>query len=174
MKLMVDWVFYKSRRWQPCYTRRLLYHLGRFLKNLVFAIVDELISGDQNRNIHVWDLTANSCSCELVPEVDTSMRSLTVMWDGSLVVAANNKGTCYVWRLLRVTQFLRICMSSIDQYMWIHHLLHTFQSGGDFDEDEDDSDTKEEIEMKNEEEEATGKMETATAVPVSNGVEATA
>ena len=61
-------------------------------------------------------------------------------------------------------------MSSVDQYMWIHHLLHTFPSGGDFDEDEDDSDTEEEIEMKNEDEEATGKMETATALPVSNGV----
>lgn len=39
-----------------------------------------------------------------VPEVDTAVRSLTVMWDGSLVVAANNHGTCYVWRLLRGTQ----------------------------------------------------------------------
>ncbi|XP_022748135.1 protein LST8 homolog [Durio zibethinus] len=64
----------------------------------------ELISGDQNGNIRVWDLTANSCSCELVPEVDTAVRSLTVMWDGSLVVAANNHGTCYVWRLLRGNQ----------------------------------------------------------------------
>ncbi|KAL5851048.1 hypothetical protein ACOSQ3_006166 [Xanthoceras sorbifolium] len=64
----------------------------------------ELISGDQNGNIRVRDLTANSCSCELVPEVDTAVRSLTVMWDGSLVVAANNHGTCYVWRLMRGTQ----------------------------------------------------------------------
>ncbi|KAG6383221.1 hypothetical protein SASPL_157028 [Salvia splendens] len=64
----------------------------------------ELISGDQNGNIRVWDLTANSCSCELVPEVDTAIRSLTVMWDGSLVVAANNRGTCYVWRLMKGTQ----------------------------------------------------------------------
>ncbi|KAG6412677.1 hypothetical protein SASPL_125361 [Salvia splendens] len=64
----------------------------------------ELISGDQNGNIRVWDLTANSCSCELVPEVDTAVRSLTVMWDGSLVVAANNRGTCYVWRLMQGTQ----------------------------------------------------------------------
>lgn len=39
-----------------------------------------------------------------MPEVDTAVRSLTVMWDGSLVVAANNHGTCYVWRLLRGTQ----------------------------------------------------------------------
>lgn len=29
-------------------------------------IQTELISGDQNGNIRVWDLTANSCSCELV------------------------------------------------------------------------------------------------------------
>nr|KAJ0191477.1 hypothetical protein LSAT_V11C800421020 [Lactuca sativa] len=67
------------------------------------GVQTELISGDQNGNIRVWDLTANSCSCELV---DTSMRSLTVMWDGSLVVAVNNKGTCYVWRLLRGTEDL--------------------------------------------------------------------
>eukprot|EP00249_Psilotum_nudum_P010439 c22545_g1_i1 orf=465-1415(-) len=66
----------------------------------------ELISGDQNGNIRVWDLTANSCSCELVPEVDTAIRSLSIMWDGSLVVAANNKGTCYVWRLLRGNQLM--------------------------------------------------------------------
>ncbi|RLN38781.1 hypothetical protein C2845_PM01G32270 [Panicum miliaceum] len=64
----------------------------------------ELISGDQNGNIRVWDLAANSCNCELVPEVDTAVRSLTVMWDGSMVVAANNRGTCYVWRLLKGTQ----------------------------------------------------------------------
>eukprot|EP00899_Mesostigma_viride_P013737 jgi/Mesvir1/22364/Mv17866-RA.1 len=59
---------------------------------------NELISGDQNGNIRVWDLTANACSCELVPEVDKAIRSLTVASDGSLVVAANNSGTCYVWR----------------------------------------------------------------------------
>ncbi|GBG59631.1 hypothetical protein CBR_g49895 [Chara braunii] len=62
---------------------------------------NELISGDRDGNIRVWDLKANSCSYELVPEVDTAIRSLTVMWDGSLAVAANNKGTCYVWRLSR-------------------------------------------------------------------------
>mmetsp|Transcript_28775 Transcript_28775/g.81034 ORF Transcript_28775/g.81034 Transcript_28775/m.81034 type:complete len:313 (+) Transcript_28775:430-1368(+) len=61
----------------------------------------ELISGDQNGNIRVWDLTANACSCELVPEVGTAVRSLTVALDGSLMVAANNNGTCYVWRMMR-------------------------------------------------------------------------
>lgn len=61
----------------------------------------ELISGDQHGNIRVWDLTANACSCELVPEVGTAVRSITVALDGSLVVAANNAGTCYVWRMMR-------------------------------------------------------------------------
>lgn len=61
----------------------------------------ELLSGDQNGNIRVWDLTANTCSCELVPEVGVAVRSLSASHDGSLVVAANNHGTCYVWRLQR-------------------------------------------------------------------------
>ncbi|CAD5319172.1 unnamed protein product [Arabidopsis thaliana] len=60
----------------------------------------ELISGDQNGNIRVWDLRADLCSCELVPEVGTPIRSLMVMWDGTMVVAANDRGTCYVWRSL--------------------------------------------------------------------------
>lgn len=62
---------------------------------------NELISGDQMGNIRVWDLTAGACSCELVPEVGTGVRSLTVAQDGSLIVAANSSGTCYVWRSLR-------------------------------------------------------------------------
>jgi WD40 repeat protein len=62
---------------------------------------NELLSGDQNGNIRVWDLTANACSCELVPEVGTAVRSLSCAQDGSMVVAANNSGTCYVWRLQR-------------------------------------------------------------------------
>jgi len=49
-------------------------------------------AGDQHGNIRVWDLTASACSCELVPEVGTAVRSLSVALDGSLVVAANNQG----------------------------------------------------------------------------------
>jgi target of rapamycin complex subunit LST8 len=64
---------------------------------------NELISGDQMGNIRVWDLAAGACSCELVPEVGTGVRSLTVAPDGSLVVAANNSGTCYVWRSVQGT-----------------------------------------------------------------------
>ena len=58
-------------------------------------------AGDQTGHIRVWDLTANACSCELVPEIGTAVRSLTVAMDGGMMVAANNHGTCYVWRMMR-------------------------------------------------------------------------
>ncbi|XP_020098464.1 protein LST8 homolog [Ananas comosus] len=38
----------------------------------------ELISDDQNGNMCVWDLGANACSIELVPEADTAMRYLEI------------------------------------------------------------------------------------------------
>jgi G protein beta subunit-like protein len=78
-------------------TRTLLRPLSR-------ATQGELLSADQNGNIRVWDLTANACSYELVPEVGCAVRSLTVAADGSMVVAANNRGVCYVWRLQRGLQ----------------------------------------------------------------------
>ena len=40
----------------------------------------------------MWDLTANSCSCELVPEVGVAIRSITVAGDSSLVIAGNHTG----------------------------------------------------------------------------------
>lgn len=36
---------------------------------IVCYLQKELISGDQNGNIRVWDLAANSCSCELVSHI---------------------------------------------------------------------------------------------------------
>ena len=64
----------------------------------------ELLSSDSNGNIRVWDLTANACSYELVPEVGCAVRSLSVAADGTLVVAANSRGVCYCWRLQRGVQ----------------------------------------------------------------------
>ncbi|CAG8819328.1 744_t:CDS:2, partial [Racocetra fulgida] len=34
-----------------------------------------------------------------IPEEDIPMRSVTVAIDGSMLVAANNKGNCYVWEM---------------------------------------------------------------------------
>ncbi|KAF1799452.1 WD40-repeat-containing domain protein [Mucor lusitanicus] len=59
----------------------------------------ELITCDQNGAVKIWDLTAHSCTHELVPEEGVPMRSVTVASDGSMLIAVNNKGNCYVWKL---------------------------------------------------------------------------
>ncbi|KAH0865867.1 hypothetical protein HID58_083078 [Brassica napus] len=64
----------------------------------------ELISGDQDGIIRVWDTRMNSCTIELVPEPDTAIRSLSVMRDGSMLAAANDGGTCYIWNIVRGSQ----------------------------------------------------------------------
>ncbi|TEB35945.1 WD40 repeat-like protein [Coprinellus micaceus] len=67
----------------------------------------ELISCDQAGSIKQWDLSDNICSHELAspfyysstPAGDTPIRSVTLAADGSFLVAGNNKGQIYVWRL---------------------------------------------------------------------------
>lgn len=58
----------------------------------------EIFAGDSDGLIRVWDLTANLCSYELVPEPRVPIRSICIASDASILVAANNNGTCYVWR----------------------------------------------------------------------------
>lgn len=61
----------------------------------------ELIAGDEDGNIRVWDLAANTCSYELVPDGKTAIRSICVASDASIVIAATNRGTVFSWRLGR-------------------------------------------------------------------------
>ncbi|KAF8350827.1 WD40 repeat-like protein [Amanita rubescens] len=65
----------------------------------------ELISCDQAGSIKQWDLSDNTCSHELVgdklphPPAIFQFASVTIASDGSCLVAGNNKGQCYVWRI---------------------------------------------------------------------------
>jgi len=59
----------------------------------------ELISCDQAGVIRQWDLGENSCTLELAPAGDIPIRSVSVAFDGSCLVAGNNKGKVYVWRI---------------------------------------------------------------------------
>ncbi|KAF9172372.1 TOR complex subunit lst8 [Mortierella sp. AD011] len=68
----------------------------------------ELISCDQNGSIKLWDLGESSCTHELVPEEDVPIRSVTVANDGSSLVAANNKGNCYVWKMAHTRDFTNL------------------------------------------------------------------
>jgi len=59
----------------------------------------EIIIGDQSGRILVWDLMANDCSRELIPEEGDmpAIRSVIMTPDGSRMLAANNKGKVYVY-----------------------------------------------------------------------------
>lgn len=59
----------------------------------------ELVSCDQAGSVKVWDLGENGCSHELVPEEEVGIRSVSVASDGSCLVAGNNRGNVYVWRI---------------------------------------------------------------------------
>lgn len=59
----------------------------------------ELISCDQSGSIKQWDLSDNICSHELTPAGDVPIRSVSLASDGSCLVAGNNKGQCYVWKV---------------------------------------------------------------------------
>ncbi|KAH3900446.1 TOR complex subunit LST8 SCDLUD_003428 [Saccharomycodes ludwigii] len=63
----------------------------------------ELLSCDRDGNIKVWDLGENKCSQEVTPEDDTPLQTLSIAGDGSLLVAGNNKGSCYVWKMPNCT-----------------------------------------------------------------------
>ncbi|ORX58938.1 WD40 repeat-like protein [Hesseltinella vesiculosa] len=59
----------------------------------------ELITCDQKGQVKIWDLTAHACTHQLIPDEDTPIRSVSVASDGSMLVAANNKGMCFVWKM---------------------------------------------------------------------------
>ena len=59
----------------------------------------ELISGDRDGNIRVWDLSQNACSAELVPDGAKAIRCVSVAHDATLLAAANDHGSVFVWRL---------------------------------------------------------------------------
>ena len=57
----------------------------------------ELITGDADGAIKVWDLTAGRCMVQLQPEKEVPVSSVTMAVDASLLVAALYNGCCYVW-----------------------------------------------------------------------------
>ncbi|KAG7531881.1 hypothetical protein FFLO_04027 [Filobasidium floriforme] len=59
----------------------------------------ELISCDQNGSVKIWDLGEDSCTHELVPAEDVPIRSVSIAGDGGTLVAGNNKGNVYVWKI---------------------------------------------------------------------------
>mmetsp|Transcript_4445 Transcript_4445/g.6691 ORF Transcript_4445/g.6691 Transcript_4445/m.6691 type:complete len:308 (-) Transcript_4445:142-1065(-) len=59
----------------------------------------ELIAGDQNGNLFVWDLSSNTRTRTEQPDGEVAIRSVSVSPNGAMCVAANNTGTCFSYKL---------------------------------------------------------------------------
>ncbi|TGZ84075.1 WD40 repeat-like protein [Ascodesmis nigricans] len=68
----------------------------------------ELISCDQGGNVRVWDLAADTCTHQLIPEEDVPVRSVSIATDGSMLVAGNNTGNVYVWRMMQTQELTQL------------------------------------------------------------------
>ncbi|KAL4400619.1 TOR complex subunit Lst8 [Malassezia pachydermatis] len=80
-------------------SQRVYDHQGAVNDVVIHPNQGELVSCDQNGSVKVWDLGENGCSHELVPEEEVPMRSVSIASDGSCLVAANNRGNVYVWKI---------------------------------------------------------------------------
>ncbi|GMI31028.1 hypothetical protein TeGR_g13295, partial [Tetraparma gracilis] len=58
----------------------------------------EIISGDQNGNVRVWDLATSKQVNQLVPDGNVPIRDVSVAEDAKCVVAANQNAEVFVWR----------------------------------------------------------------------------
>jgi target of rapamycin complex subunit LST8 len=65
----------------------------------------EVIFGDQNGKVKVWDLTSDRITQEITPEADVGIRSVAISSDASLVTAGNSTGNVYVWKLDAASKF---------------------------------------------------------------------
>ncbi|TMW55293.1 hypothetical protein Poli38472_013184 [Pythium oligandrum] len=74
------------------------YDLGAPLNSVVLHPNQaELVVGDQNGCVRVYDLAANTCSFKFSPDGETDIRSVDVVRDGSAIVAANNTGKVFFY-----------------------------------------------------------------------------
>lgn len=90
----------RSQKCQLCYDNE-----GVFDKTAIHSVdlhpnQVELIAGDHQGKVLVWDLVANRARRTLIPEEGVPVRSVCVAPDARVVVCANHEGSCYVWRLL--------------------------------------------------------------------------
>lgn len=60
----------------------------------------EIVSCDDDGNVRIWDLSQDTCTHQLIPEDSVPVRSVSVASDGSMLIAGNNTGNVYVWKMV--------------------------------------------------------------------------
>ena len=69
----------------------------------------ELISGDQNGNVKVWDLSTSNCVAEFVPDGVVPIRSVSIGEDAKHVVAANQNAEVFVCNPESSKNYTEVC-----------------------------------------------------------------
>lgn len=59
----------------------------------------ELAIGSQGGAVYLWDVKSDKHE-QLIPEVDASIQDIAISPNGQLMAVVNNKGNCYVWKLI--------------------------------------------------------------------------
>ncbi|KAJ1724038.1 TOR complex subunit lst8 [Coemansia erecta] len=59
-----------------------------------------IISCDQNGAVRVWSWRRQEVLCQVIPESDVAVRSVAVSPNGQLIVAGNNLGQVFAYRLI--------------------------------------------------------------------------
>jgi G protein beta subunit-like protein len=57
----------------------------------------EIISGDQNGYVKIWDLEKDLCREEYLPSADLPVRSISIACDASLLAVGSHKGKVFVY-----------------------------------------------------------------------------
>ncbi|KAG5520019.1 hypothetical protein PMAC_001095 [Pneumocystis sp. 'macacae'] len=62
----------------------------------------DLISCNQQGSVRLWDLRENACTQTWTAENEVPVHTLSIASNGSMLVAGNNEGYCFVWKMARL------------------------------------------------------------------------
>eukprot|EP01038_Epipyxis_sp_PR26KG_P012793 gene12793-17151_t len=79
----------------------------------------ELISGDSNGYVKVWDLLADKCREEIIPVPDIPVRSISMASDDSMLSVGTHKGRLFVYSPYSPTKSLELVkeFQAHDEYL---------------------------------------------------------
>jgi G protein beta subunit-like protein len=76
----------------------------------------EFVVADQSGHIRFWDLRNRQCILKLAPEGTAPIRTMTFSQNGTILVACNNKGHCFVWNITKNDSFNILPIGKIEAH----------------------------------------------------------
>jgi G protein beta subunit-like protein len=76
----------------------------------------ELAAADQASHLRIWDLKNHQCLLELTPEETIPIRSIAFSNDGTILVACNNRGRCFVWNVTKTDKLATLPIGKMEAH----------------------------------------------------------